>query len=95
MDGLQVAMQLRQQAGDAPPVIMMRAIIGRIVSAPRDMMVGPDEQQTPFINFAKAGKMCAKSLKRKTTFPRLCVAKYNLSGGGGLKEAVAMFSPAV
>ena len=25
----------------------------------------------------------------------LCVAKYNSSGGGGLKEAVAMFSPAV
>ena len=25
----------------------------------------------------------------------LCVAKYNSSGGGGLKEAVAVFSPAV
>jgi hypothetical protein len=25
----------------------------------------------------------------------MCVAKYNSSGGGGLKEAVAVFSPAV
>ena len=25
----------------------------------------------------------------------VCVVKYNSSGGGGLKEAVAMFSPAV
>jgi transposase len=28
-------------------------------------------------------------------FVRLCVAKYNSSGGRGLKEAVAVFSPAV